>query len=108
MRIVRQTVSRMMGDKLSWARPLALLMDAGVCAGMGERDRAVALLNQVATEGEDQNMHGCEAAARYRCGQLVGGDQGREMREAAKAWFQAQGIVDHRAMLNVLAPGYWD
>jgi hypothetical protein len=48
------------------------------------------------------------AAARRRLGQLVGGDQGRELIEAADAWMTGQGVRNPVRMTRVYAPGFPD
>ena len=47
------------------------------------------------------------AAAQYRRGQLVGGDEGRAQITAATEWFKDQEVVNIERMVCLLAPGDW-
>ena len=47
------------------------------------------------------------AAAQYRRGQLVGGDEGHAQITAAPEWFKAQEVVNIERMVCLLAPGDW-
>jgi hypothetical protein len=47
------------------------------------------------------------AAARWRLGGLLGGDDGASEIEGARAWFEAQGVRNPGRMAAMLAPGHW-
>jgi hypothetical protein len=52
-------------------------------------------------------MNHLAAAAQYRRGGLIGGDEGRALASAASAWMQDQKIVNPARMADLLAPGSW-
>jgi hypothetical protein len=44
---------------------------------------------------------------RWRHGSLLGGDQGRAMVDASRAWMIDQGIRNPNRVSRVVAPGRW-
>ena len=46
-------------------------------------------------------------AARWRLGQLTGGDRGQELVQEARAWMEDQGARNPERMMAMLAPGRW-
>jgi hypothetical protein len=49
-------------------------------------------------------LHG--AACRARLGSLVGGDEGRDLEAAARAYFVAEGVTRPERMVALVAPGF--
>jgi hypothetical protein len=47
------------------------------------------------------------AAARRRRGELLGGDEGRELIASADAAMRAQNVVNPARMTAALVPGHW-
>lgn len=94
-------------EKMPWGNALALLIRASVASIRGDRDTAIQVL-QSAEEGlEAVDMAGYAAAARRRRGELIGGDQGKSLVEAADSWMGSQGVKNPVRMTNMLAPGRW-
>jgi hypothetical protein len=52
-------------------------------------------------------MNHYAAAARYRRGQLIGGDAGRELVETAADWMRNHQMVNPARLVELLAPGPW-
>lgn len=92
----------------SWGNALATLVRAAVAARRGEPERAVDGLRQAIVGLDAAEMAGYAAAARYRLGSLLGGDEGNEQLTAAGLFFQQQAVVDPAAMVELLAPGFPD
>ena len=94
-------------EKMPWADPLVKMIRAGVASLRGETSVALELLAAAEQACEAADMFLCATAARRRRGQLLGGDQGRILIEAADAWMLHQGITNPKCMTNMLAPGKW-
>ena len=56
-------------------------------------------------DAADMNLYA--TAARYRLGQVEGGDGGRKIFEAAEKWLRRQGVRAPARFVAMLAPG-WD
>jgi serine/threonine protein kinase/energy-coupling factor transporter ATP-binding protein EcfA2 len=95
-------------EKMTWATPLAALLRAGVASTLGDQDRAISLLRAsvAGLDAADMGLYG--ASARYRMGQILGGDEGRELITAADLWMKSQGIVNSLRMVAMHAPGFPD
>ena len=71
---------------MAWSNPLALLLHAAVAAARGEREDAMDLLRAAEAGFDDANMGLYAAAARRRRGELMPGEDGARMIEAADGW----------------------
>jgi hypothetical protein len=88
----------------SWALGLAALVEAGVSAAQGDTEGAATRYARAAIACEQADMALHAACARWRQGELLGGDQGHALRLRAGAFFDEQGLKDPPRMLAVLAP----
>jgi hypothetical protein len=88
-----------------FAAPLALLIRAGIACLGGKKTEALALLSAAEDGFTAAEMKGCAAAARRRRGELLGGEKGRELVEAADAWMRGQGVKNPARFAALLAPG---
>jgi len=91
-------------QKMPWATPLASMIHAEIASIHGETRRALELFASAekGCQAADMQLHA--AAARRRRGQLLGGEEGRALVEAADAWMGKQGIVSPERMAAMLAP----
>jgi hypothetical protein len=100
-----------LGHKLLHARSrLSLTFAHPILAGAahlrGQHERALTWL----TEGErhatavDMSLHA--TVARRRRGQLLGGDEGRNLVESADAWMASQGVRNPERLTAMFAPGF--
>jgi hypothetical protein len=87
---------------------LARVIRAAVAWQRRDHAAAVQLLGEATEQFESLEMKAHAAATRRRLGQLVGGDQGRELIEAADTWMKSQGIRNPVRMTRVYAPGFPD
>lgn len=94
-------------EKMPWADPLANMIRAGVASIRGDRNAVLNLLATAETGCHGADMALCAAVARRRRGQLLGGEEGRALVEAAEAWMRNQGIANPERMTGILAPGRW-
>jgi hypothetical protein len=98
---------KMQREDMPWSNPLAQLMRAGAAATRGEAAKALDLLG-AAEKGfaaSDMALH--VAVTRRRRGQLLAGDEGRQMVGAADTWMSSQDIREPSRIADVLAPGRW-
>jgi hypothetical protein len=94
------------GLKIVGAQPLAYRILAATAARRGNERAAVRLLTKSMTAFEAADMALFAAVARRRLGELLGGDEGREMVKAADAFMASQSIVNPVRMTAMLAPGF--
>ncbi|MEZ4385052.1 MAG: protein kinase [Nannocystaceae bacterium] len=91
-------------EKAAWAEPFVDLVRGGVMARRGARGRAI-LAYRAALEGfAARDMTLWSAAARLRCGELMGGEAGRREIAAAESVARAEGIVAPERLFATLAP----
>jgi hypothetical protein len=91
---------------MAWASPLARLIRAGMASLGGEKAEALALLAAAEDGFIAADMAGHAAAARRRRGELLGGDSGRELVEAADGWMREQGVKNPARFAIMAAPGF--
>jgi tetratricopeptide (TPR) repeat protein len=84
----------------------AALIRASAAALAGDGPRARSLLESAIEGFEVASMQLDAAAARRRLGELVGGEEGRAIREGADAWMAAQGVLRPERLTAALAPGF--
>jgi hypothetical protein len=101
----RRHVRRLSRQGAPWARALALPLAAAVALQREDRVRAVELLRAGVEALEGQRMRLFAAAARWRLGALVGGDEGSAYRAEADRFFVEQGVREPAQMVAMLAPG---
>ncbi len=97
---------RILGERMPWSSPLALLLRAGIAATLGRPESAASLLAEANRGLLAADMALYAAAAEWQRGRILGGDEGRRRVEAAEAWMGEQGIVQPARMAAMLAPGF--
>jgi hypothetical protein len=90
--------------KLPWASALGALLRGGVATARGDSQAAVAGMTAAVAALEACGMHLHAEAARFRLGQLTGGDAGAQHIAQATARMQRQGIREPERMAAMLAP----
>ena len=87
----------------AWCRGLAALIRGGADFAEHPR-RAVDALEEAERVLDAAHMRLFAASARHRRGELVGGDEGRALVDAATAAFRAEGVRAPDRMIDVFAP----
>jgi len=108
LRSATEDAKRMERYSTPWGDALATLVRAALAERRDDPERAVELLRDGATRLDAADMRGYAAAARYRLGALLGGDEGTEATAAARRYFEQETVVNHGAMVELLAPGFVD
>ena len=95
-------------QKLGLTQPVSRLLEAGVASLDGRTDRALQALGEAIDGFETLEMALHAAAARWRRGQLLGGNDGRSLRTAAESYMRSEAIKKPDRMVAMLAPGFPD
>jgi hypothetical protein len=103
--VAAKDAARLRREKLPWTAALAEYIEGAIAVrhdnvttGHGKLLAAVSLFEEI-------DAHLEAAATRWRLGGLVGGSEGHELRGAADAWFQLQGVKNPEQMAAAYAPG---
>lgn len=97
---------RILRENQKWSNPLGRLLEGAAFARRGDKERALACVAS-ATEGfEASDMALWAAAARWRHGELIGGERGRKLIDEAEARFRDQAVKEPAKYCAMLAPGY--
>ena len=92
--------------RIGWAKPLAQLIRAGIAFSSGQRGDAVELLTEAEAGFGAADMRMFMWAARRRRGQLLGGEEGRALVNAADSWMTAQAVHEPPRVTDMLVPGF--
>jgi hypothetical protein len=98
--------ARLSREKPAWCRAAADLVCAGLRAVEGRDDDALALCEQAEEQFRVADTLACATAARWRRGQLLGGEQGQALMEESVAWMKERCVRDPERMLAFFAPGF--
>ncbi len=90
-----------------WGIALNYLIRAAIAKARGDREASISLLAAAEAGFEISDMTLYEAVARRRRGQLIGGERGTALVEAADAWMLNQQIKHPLRMSDMIAPGNW-
>jgi hypothetical protein len=108
LKIAESDARRIESQEMAWATQLASMIRAGIASIRGDASLAMELLLSAEKGCETADMQLHAAAARRRRGQLLGGEEGRALVEAADLWMIKQGIVAPERMAAMLSPGRWE
>ncbi|MCB9756182.1 MAG: AAA family ATPase [Myxococcales bacterium] len=106
VRSIEADIRTLTRERALWVRPIVELARAGLGAVEGGPHEARAHLRAAEQGFKTVDMALHAAAARWRFGQLVGGDEGRELIESALAFTEDQGIKQPARMLAMFTPGF--
>jgi len=91
-------------EETAWTDAYAFALRAGVAAVRGDARQAADLFHRAAMVFEFQGMAMHAAGSRRRRGELLGGDEGRALVEAADAWMIGRKIRSPERMTALLFP----
>ena len=89
-----------------WCPAVARVVRAAIAFQTGNRAQAASWLAESARQLDDCSMPLLAAVCRYRFGQLVGAEAGRQVMDAVQQWMQDKSIAAPDAMAAMLAPGF--
>jgi serine/threonine protein kinase/tetratricopeptide (TPR) repeat protein len=105
IRVAEKDARALLREKMTWIDGYAFTLLAGVARKRGDQAAAVSYLEKTISAFERTDMTGLAAGARFRLGEIVGGDRGQELVATARAWMVASGMKNPEAMVRVLLPG---
>jgi hypothetical protein len=107
LKIAERDCRRIEREQMPWGNALALLLRAGISVGRGRIEDALSLAASAEKKLTSADMRVHAAAAGRRRGELVGGEEGRELMAQADAFLVSQGIARPQTIAAMLAPGPW-
>jgi predicted ATPase len=84
----------------------ALLIEAGLAHQRQGKQPAVALLRSAIAALTKGNRKMLAAAARWRLGELIGGEEGERLASSGRQFMQSQSIAKPRSVLALVSPGF--
>ena len=93
-------------ERVPYGRAMGHLVRAGVHAARGHAARAAEALDAAVPLLDSADLGYLAACARYRRGQLVGGDRGCDEMERSRSFFSAQGVSNVERCLAMSVPGF--
>ncbi len=102
-----QCANRIEREGIAWGDALASLLRASIAAARGETEKASRLAFQAEEAFRGVHIHPWLLATRRRRGELLGGNEGKAMVEAADVQLRNMTIKNPARMASSLAPGTW-
>ena len=107
-REARNTARRIKREWPRYARPLEMMIRATLAARSGQTAAAADLLAGAVALLENHHLGIYAAAARYRRGQLIGGDAGETLKQQAIDCMRHERIALPERIVDLFAPGFGD
>lgn len=104
--LAAKLAAKIAAEKCPYGRPLADLLEAGICAARGDAAGARDKLQRGLAGCETTGTGLYAAAARRRLGVQAGGERGAKIVVTADAWMNRQRILNPAAMTAMLIPGF--
>ncbi len=104
--IAKTCADRIARENMPWSNPLANMTYAALANQRGDRARAAGFARQALDGFEAVDMALYAAAARRRLGELIVGEDGRQLISDAEGWMTRQQIKNPAAVTNMMAPGF--
>ncbi|HEY3104406.1 MAG TPA: protein kinase [Pyrinomonadaceae bacterium] len=106
LRIAEDCADRIAREAMAWSNPLANMTYAALAKQRGDTSRAAAFTRRALDGFKAVDMALYAAAARRRLGELLLGDEGRELVADSESWMTKQQIKNPAAVTNLMAPGF--
>ncbi len=108
LRAAEKDASRLSKERTGWADAAASLLRASILGARGRTEEALRHLGEAIRGFDAADMALHAACARQRKGQLLGGDEGQRLMEAADATMREQSIQHPARWTALYAPGFSD
>jgi eukaryotic-like serine/threonine-protein kinase len=102
---VEHDAARIQRINSTWSYAFASALRAGALAMRGQKEEAADLLGRASRAFERTEMLLYARAAAYRRGELLGGEEGRALKQTSQTWLETQGVKNVAKMADVLVPG---
>ncbi len=106
LRQATRLARRLRSDGIPPVLVWAMIIDASVAACKGHTLQALGLLRDAEKCAEKHSLGMHAAAVRWRQAELLGLDEGAELRARAIAWQEQEGVVNLPRLVNLVAPGF--
>ncbi len=106
LKIAEDCADKIAREDMPWSNPLAKMTYAALAKQRGDAATAVAFARQACEAFAAADMALYAAAARRRLGELLVGDEGRQLINDSEAWMTKQQIKNPAAVSNIMAPGF--
>jgi hypothetical protein len=106
LRDAHQCARAILAERVPWGECFGAILSFGVRIRQGDTSRALESLHLAESRATSKGMLLHRAVVRYRRGELVGGDEGRALRDDAMAFMIEQKIRSPERMLEMLLPGF--
>lgn len=106
LRSAERDIRRMEREKMPWSNAMAQVFRGALTFARGDDAASVAHLTKAVAALEACDMAMWATAARWRLGEVQGGDKGAELVAQAKAFMVKERIKNPERMLAMLAPGF--
>jgi eukaryotic-like serine/threonine-protein kinase len=97
-------IERIAREHLPHMKAITTVRRAGLCAARGDRDGAVREYRAALTACDATELGAYAAAARVRLGELLGGDEGRVLRDDGQARLAAEDVKKPESFVALYAP----
>jgi hypothetical protein len=97
---------RLEHERPRYARPLAMMIRAALAARAGQQGRAADMLAGAVSLLDTHHLGIYAAAARYRRGQILGGEQGDALVQQATERMRQEKILRPEQIVALFAPGF--
>lgn len=105
LRAAEKIARRIERERMPWSTPFGPLLRAGVASVRGDEDAVRTLLARAVAGFEAADVGLYANAARRRLGEVVGGDEGRQLIQEADARMRAEAVASPERFTAMLAPG---
>jgi tetratricopeptide (TPR) repeat protein len=103
--LARQCARSLASEDAKYGVVWSSLLEGAILVQEGRDAAAIAVLAKATEAARARGMANCEAAARYRHGELVGGDEGAALLRDAQQSMRERGITAVPDQVQVIAPG---
>lgn len=106
LRFAAKDAKRIEKEKMAMAAPMGDLVRSGIAASRGDLEQTVALLDTAIAgfDAADMSLHA--SVARRRKGDIIGGDEGKDLLSASDAWMEEEKISNPGRWAAMLSPGF--
>ncbi len=105
LRVAEKCAGRIERERVAWAAPFGPLLRAGIASVRGDRETVRDLLARALAGFEAADVGLYANAAKRRLGQVLGGDEGSRLVQAADAAMRAEAVRSPERFAAILAPG---
>ncbi|MBI4850325.1 MAG: protein kinase [Acidobacteria bacterium] len=107
LKMAEQDAWKLLKEKVTSGNAFSYLLLAAIAFNRNQKDKAIDFLKLAKKNFQDIDMALYQAATNYRLGQLINGDEGKELIRLAEYWMSSQKIKNIPQITEMLAPGFY-